>query len=364
MRLEKLFEYSKYIESYRPRSSIDELATKLGLEKGKIVKLNSNENLFLEDRFMKDILQKALNLTDPRLYPQSEEDLLKNKIAELNRIDPSQVVICSGGDHAIELLFSLPNISKAVTVVTPTFSIYPRVALQRSINLKEAHLNPDFSLNVNRTLRFASDSSLIVICNPNNPTGNQFPKEKLIQIIEGFEGLVLVDEAYQEYANYSLNELVSSYENLVVLRTFSKAYGLAGLRLGYLITNETLAGIIREKFMMPYPVSNLVLNSGLEMLRNLTVVMNAIEKTKFTRDWLINKLNQINSVHAYSSNTNFVLFSTKKSYTEVYEALLQEGIIIRKQGRLLDVDNCLRVTVAPREIMVRFLKKLEEIMNE
>ena len=364
MNLEKLLVLSKHIESYQPSPPADELARKLGIEKEKIIKLNSNENLFLENIFMKDILQKALDRTDPRLYPQSEEDLLKNKIAELNKIDPSQIVICSGGDHAIELLFSLPQIGNFTTAVTPTFSIYPRVALQRCINLKEARLNPDFSLNINRVLEFAYDSSLIIVCNPNNPTGNQFPKEKLLQLIERIEGLVLIDEAYQEYADYSLIELVSSYENLVILRTFSKAYGLAGLRLGYLVTNDDLARIIRDKFMMPYPVSNLVINSGIEVLDNLSVIMDAIEKTKYARDWLINKLNEINGVHAYPSNTNFVLFSTKKSYIEIYEELLQEGIIVSKQGRLLEVDNCLRVTVAPREIMVRFLKKLEEIMNE
>ena len=180
------------------------------------------------------MLLEAAYETDPRLYPQDEEQQLTVKIAELSKVQRGQVMITAGGDQLIEVLFSLLKPGDKVTAVTPTFSMYPRAAKQRGVILVEAPLMSDFSLNPEKTLELAEGSELLVICNPNNPTGNQFPKESVTKLIEGFDGLVLLDEAYQEYSEYNLAGLVEDRDNLIILRTFSKAYGLAGLRLGLL----------------------------------------------------------------------------------------------------------------------------------
>jgi len=349
--VKQFIESSKGIKPYRP--------TPL-LETTDIIKLNSNENLFLSKEFIQGLVSEAALETDPRLYPLGEEQELKQMIAELNNIEPDQVMVSAGGDQVIELLFSLLSRGDSVTAVTPTFSMYPQAAKQRGIELGQASLRPDFSLDVKRTLEVAEGSQMLVVCNPNNPTGNQFPKPDIMELVEGFNGLMLVDEAYTEYSNYSIAELTKDYDNLIVLRTFSKAYGLAGLRLGYCISNTELAMTLRDRFMMPFPVSNLVLKTGGKVLEQNQLVMDAVDETKKLRDWLVSELNNLDGVEAYPSDANFVLFNTEKPYNEVYEELQSKGIILSKQGKVLDKENCLRVTIAPKPMLERLLKALKE----
>jgi histidinol-phosphate aminotransferase len=355
-----LIEYGKQIEPYLPNSTLDKISRDLGKRVEDVLKLNANENLFLEKSVMMDILIESACEIDPRLYPQGEEGKLKQLIAEQNHVRPNQVVVSAGGDQVIEILFSLLQPGDSVTAVTPTFSMYSRTALQRGLQYREAPLELKFSLNIDKTLETVKESSILVICNPNNPTGNQFPRENILKLVKGFSGLVLVDEAYQEYSSYSLVDKTAKYENLVVLRTFSKAYGLAGLRLGYYITNENLASTIRERYTMPYPVPNIVLKTGCMILEKQDLIRETIEKTKIERAWLLEELDKIEGVQAFRSETNFVLFNTDKPYKEVYIALLTKGVLVRKIGRVPGYTNCLRVTVAPRSMLKRFLTTLKE----
>jgi len=353
--IKQFIESSKRIKPYRPTPPVSGVSD--------VLKLNSNENLLLSKQFIQGMVVEAANETDPRLYPQGEEQELKQVIAKLNNVEPDQVVISAGGDQVIELLFSLLQRGDSVTAVTPTFSMYPRAALQRGIELREASLGNDFTLNVQRTLEIADGSSMLVVCNPNNPTGNQFPREDLVELIEGFNGLVLVDEAYQEYSDYSLVELTKEYMNLIILRTFSKAYGLAGMRLGYCIANKELATTLRDRYLMPYPVPNIVLKTGYKMLIQNQLVMDTVAETKKQREWLIKELQSLDGVEAFPSQANFVLFNTEKPYNEVYDQLLGRGIILSKQGRVLDKENCLRVTIASKPMLIRLLDALKEAIK-
>ena len=359
MNLSELLEYRKQVQPYRPNPSIAAFAESIGVEVDDVLKLNSNENLFLDKELMNQVLVEAAQETDPRIYPQDEDEKLRELLGELNGVKPSQIVISAGGDQIIELLFSLLQKGDSVTAVTPTFSMYPRAASQRGVELREAVLEPNFTLNVEKTLEIAKGSSLLIVCNPNNPTGNQFTRDAIIDLVEGFSGLVLVDEAYQDYAEYSIVNLVSDYENLLVLRTFSKAYGLAGLRLGYCFACEELASTIRERFMMPFPVPNVVLNTGIKILGKQRFILETIEKTKNERKWLIERLNKLEGITAYPSDTNFVLFKTQKPASKVYDVLMKQGVIISSQGNILGED-CLRVTISPRALQTRFITALEE----
>ncbi|MHA2067239.1 MAG: histidinol-phosphate transaminase [Candidatus Thorarchaeota archaeon] len=360
MNIREFIEYGKHIEPYLPNSTLDTISRDLGINVEDVLKLNANENLFLEKSVMRDILIETASEIDPRLYPQGEEGKLKQLIAEQNHVKPKQVVVSAGGDQVIEFLFSLLKLGDSVIAVTPTFSMYSRTALQRGLWYREASLESGFSLNVDKTLKTAKESSILVLCNPNNPTGNQFPRDYVLRLVKGFSGLVLVDEAYQEYSRYSLVDETAKYENLVVLRTFSKAYGLAGLRLGFYVTNEDLASTLRERYTMPYPVPNIVLKTGYKILEKQDLIRETLEKTKIERAWLLEELDKIEGVQAFRSETNFVLFNTDKAYNEVYMALLTKGVLVRKIGRVPGYTNCLRVTVAPRSMLKRFLTTLKE----
>jgi histidinol-phosphate aminotransferase len=346
------------VKPYRPSPYVEQLSEKTGINPCDILKLDANENLFLSKHFMQQVMIEASHETDPRLYPEREAGYLREQIAQVNGVDPDQIVIASGGDQIIELIYnSLVGDGGKVAAITPTFSMYPRAAKQRQIEYTELPLNPDFTLNTEKN---AQSYGLLILCNPNNPTGNQFDREKLIKLVDETEGFVLVDEAYNEYGEYSLASETKNRKNMLILRTFSKAYGMAGLRLGYCITNSELAEVLTTKCLMPYPVSSPVLRAGSILLRNKEQVDRMVEEAKVIREELIDNLNEIDGVTAYSSATNFVLFNTEKQYLEVYEGLKDRGMLVRAFGDVLDKKNCLRVTVAPKPMMKRFIEALKE----
>ena len=329
------------------------------------IKLDSNENLFLPRGFLQNIVFEAAESCDPRLYPQNETTVLKEAIAEALKIQPEQLVVASGGDQVIELLVSnMLTPGDEVVAVSPTFSMYPRFAAMRRLRYTPVELEPGFALDPAKVLEVVSPKTgMIVVCNPNNPTGNQFKMEAVLELVDGFSGPVLVDEAYAEYGEYSLAGEAADRENLILLRTFSKAYGLAGMRLGYAVANTRLAKTLNERCLPPFPVSNLSLWAGIIMLRNRDKVEEAVREAKEERKRLIEALNRLPGVQAFPSATNFVLFSTEKPYMEVYDGLKSRGVLIRSIGKVPGHDDCLRVTVAPRDVATKFLDALMEVMK-
>ena len=328
------------------------------------LKLNANENLFLQKSFLQEILIEASKETDPRVYPDLEDQRLSKKIARLHNLTKDQIILGSGGDQLIDLILSsLMRPRETLLAVTPTFSMYPRMAKIKELCLKRYNVDKSFGIDSGGVLSSSKDVDMIIICNPNNPTSNQFPKSTILEIVDGFDNIVLVDEAYAEFGRYSLANETAKRDNLIVLRTFSKAYGLAGLRLGYAITNAYLAKTLSKKYLMPYAVPNFVLRAGAKILDKQPMISGIVETIKQEREDTTKSLNGINGVTAFQSDTNFVLFNTDKGYEEVYKRLLKRGIIIRKIGKVPGYDNCLRVTVAPKEIMEKFLEELREVMG-
>jgi histidinol-phosphate aminotransferase len=260
------------------------------------------------------------------------------------------------------VMSSLVKPGDTVLAVAPTFSMYPRTAKIKGLTYRAVPLDSRFMVDGERVLEASEGAGLIVLCNPNNPTSNQLPRGEVMKVVDGFEGFVLIDEAYAEYGEYSLIPEALERENLIILRTFSKAYGLAGLRLGYGVANAVLARTLAERYLMPFSVPGFVLRVGAKLLDERGVVLEAIEEVKRERGFLVDSLGKMAGVEAFPSDTNFVLFATDKPYEEVYGGLLERGVIIRKIGAVPGYSDCLRVTVAPREITLRFLEALGEVM--
>lgn len=353
MPLENFYRDSGRVEPYKPSQA----------EGG--VKLDSNENLFLPREFMQNIVFEAAGSCDPRLYPQNETAILREAIAEALKVQPGQLVVASGGDQVIEVLVSsMLRPGDEVVAVSPTFSMYPRFAAMKHLGYTPVELDPGFALNPARVLEAVSPKTgMIVVCNPNNPTGNQFELEAVQELVDGFSGPVLVDEAYAEYGEYSLAGEAAEKENLILLRTFSKAYGLAGMRLGYSVANTRLAETLSGRCMPPFPVSSLSLWAGIIMLRNRDKVEEAVREAKEMRSRLVESLNELPGVQAFPSATNFVLFNTDEPYMEVYDGLRRRGVLVRSIGKVPGFDDCLRVTVAPRKEAAVFLDALKEVMK-
>jgi histidinol-phosphate aminotransferase len=332
-----------------------------------ILKLNSNENFFIPLSFLKKILKEVIDETDPRVYPRDEFSNLKEKLSKYLHADEEGIIIGTGSDQMIELATRIflryPN--DEVISISPTFSIYERCTKIQRAKYKAISLKEDFSLDIKKIFKSVTkNSKIIFLCSPNNPTANKFNKEDVLNLTENFKGIVVVDEAYIDFTKGSIADQVENYENLIVLRTFSKVFGLAGLRIGSLITNRKLAKIIDTKFQMPYSVSLIALKIAGKILEKIKIINNCLVNLKNERSRLIKLLYQIDTIQAFNSETNFVLFRTEKNSKKICEKLLKKGIIIRNIGKIGLLNNYIRVTVAPPPITNIFLKNLKEILYE
>jgi histidinol-phosphate aminotransferase len=171
---------------------------------------------------------------------------------------------------------------------------------------------------------------LLYLCSPNNPTSNQMRPEDVETLVKAFPGIVILDEAYGEFADYSFVPRIGEFPNMIILRTFSKAFGLAMLRLGYAVANPELASVVREKAPLPYPVSGFTIRMGIKMLENMSIMQTAVAALLAERGKLIKALNQIEGVQAFNSQADFLLINTEKPADEVYAKLLKQGIMLKK----------------------------------
>jgi len=353
------------LDKYDIGETIEGLASKIGKKPSEILKLNSNENLFISLDFLRSLLKQVAEEADPRIYPRDEFMELKESISAYHNIPANEIVVGAGSDQLIDLVsrMSLREGDEALSIA-PTFVIYERCVKLQGAIYKSIPLKDDFSLNLESLLSsVTSKTKIIFLCSPNNPTANQFKREDILRLAEEFDGIVAVDEAYADFASSTLVNRVGELENLIVFRTFSKVFGLAGLRLGYAVTNKTLAETINERIQIPYSVSLVALKIATKMLENLDYVRKVIEEIKAERTRMIRALNQISGVRAFPSETNFVLFQVNRDSSSVYRDLLSRGVIVRNIGRVLKFNNCLRVTVAPTPLANRFLRELREVLN-
>ena len=353
------------LSRYDVGETVEGLSRRLRRDPASILKLNSNENFFVPIGFLRSILMEVVGEYDPRVYPRYEKFQLVEALSRYLNISTGQIVLGAGSDQLIELIsraFLKPG-DHALSV-TPTFSIYERCTRIHRARYEAVPLREDFSLDVDGMLNSIKPRTRIIfLCSPNNPTANQFDTDSIRSLLEGFNGLVVVDEAYVDFAGRSIIDLVDEYENLIVLRTFSKSFGIASLRLGYAVSNEELASTLDERFQMPYAVCSIALRVGLKLLDRVEVVSRAVKALKVERSRAIKLLNEIDGVRAFDSETNFILISLPVDSRMLYERLLEKGIIVRNLGRVLHLEDCIRVTVAPRPVMDKFITTFREVLT-
>ena len=353
------------LSRYDVGETVEDLSRRLRRDPASILKLNSNENFFVPIGFLRSILMEVVGEYDPRVYPRYEKLQLIEALSRYLNVSTGQIVLGAGSDQLIELIsraFLKPG--DHTLSVTPTFSIYERCTRVHRARYEAVPLREDFSLDVDGMLNSAKPRTRIIfLCSPNNPTANQFDTDSIRSLLEGFNGLVVVDEAYVDFAGRSIIDLVDEYENLIVLRTFSKSFGIASLRLGYAVSNEELASTLDERFQMPYAVCSIALRVGLKLMDRVEVVRRAVKALKVERSRAIRLLNEIDGVRAFDSETNFILISLPVDSRMLYERLLEKGIIVRNLGRVLHLEDCIRVTVAPRPVMDKFITTFREVLT-
>jgi len=353
------------LSGYAIGETVESLAQRLKTSPSEILKLNSNENFFIPKERLNALLIDVIEEYDPRIYPQEEEKEFKRALSKYLEVPPECIVVGNGGDQLIDLIARLFLLKDEVALsITPTFSMYGQSVSLQGARYVGVPLKDDFSLDVEGILAAATpETRLLFLCSPNNPTANQFGVEEVQALIEKFKGVVVVDEAYVEFADHSITRLAEEFENLIVLRTLSKAFGLAGLRSGYAVANPHVVSSL-SKAQLPYSVSTIALKAGLKLLENIEVVNRAVEQLKRERARLVEELNSLKGVSAFDSQANFVLFQTRRQSSEVFQALMKRGILVKNLGRILHINNCLRTTVGLREMNDKLLGALEQACGE
>ena len=293
-------------------------------------------------------------------YPDPHQRALKARIAEIKGIAPESLFIGNGSDEAIDLAFRVfcsPGSSSAVSIA-PSYGMYEVAAAMNDVEFRKVQLRPDFSMDTEAMLSAAdSGTKLMFICSPNNPTGNSFPLEQIEEILRRFPGVVVLDEAYIDFSvRPSLVPLVGKYPNLIVLQTLSKAWGMAGLRIGLAIADPAVIALM-SKVKYPYNINVLAQEMALRKLDAAAkgAEVAGIVGQRFRLEKELAGCGEVKGV--YPSDANFLLVKFD-SPAEVYGRLLTGGVIVRDRSRVPGCEGCLRITVGTPAENDRLLRLL------
>lgn len=298
-------------------------------------------------------------------YPDPYQKALKARIAEIKGVDASRLFLGNGSDEPIDLLiraFCEPG-KDEVIINPPTYGMYKVSADINNVGVKEVLLTDNYDLDVEgMKAAMSSATKLLFICSPNNPTGNDASIEQIEEVLREFKGIVILDEAYIDFTDREsfIHEL-SNYPNLVVLQTFSKAWGLASLRLGMAYASEEIVGIL-NMIKPPYNLSGLTQETVLTALGNAPAKDRMVQTILENRTMLESALSELKSVkRVYPSDANFLLVVIENA-TEMYHRLIEMKVIVRDRSRVVLCDNGLRITVGTEvenEKLISALKSLE-----
>ena len=323
------------------------------------IKLDSNENFALDRDFVAGVAAEAARQVDLREYPLDQLDELYSQLAKYAGVSTKCVAAGSGSDQIIELLLSTLS-SRRATVFAPTFSYFINRCELHGIKVDQVPLKRDFTLDRKVFVKSARKSDLVYICSPNNPTGNQIDRKTAIDVIDSLEGkLILVDEAYVDFADYSLSTDATRRDNVVVLRTLSKAFGLAGARVGYMVANEKFVRTFRSTIQSPYPISTLSLAIASGVLARADHVSQTIKSVREERGRVFARLSGLQGIKVFSSDANFLFIEAGRNYPAISKALKSNGIVVKELGSVAGHRGCMRATIGTREMNDKFLQCVE-----
>lgn len=314
--------------------------------------LDANENPF--GSVVPDVAGMAL-----RHYPDPDARMLRVALADFLKLPLENVLATAGSNEAIDLLIRLTaGPGDAVMVAEPTFSLYHAMAGINGADVVSVYMEEEFNLTAETVLSYVKPTcKILFLCSPNNPTGNSFSREMVLEICAKFPGMVVLDEAYVEFSRYpSLSVDVPKVENLVVLRTLAKAWGLAGLRVGYAVASPVIVQLL-QSIRKPYPLSTVSIQLATEGVRNGDVMRGFVEKIVAGRKWLEKELGDM-GLPPFPSDANFVLVRIPRA-TEVYNHFkTKAGIVLRDMSSR--IPDTLRITVGTPEqnqMVINELKK-------
>ncbi len=302
--------------------------------------------------------------TDVNRYPDPQQSKVKERLSELKEIPVNQILLGNGSDEILDLIFRAfcdPNEDNVITL-PPTYGMYSLLAHLNAIEILEVELNSDFEPNVESIINIQNDNSkLLFICSPNNPTANSFQAENIERLIKSFNGIVVIDEAYIDFSEQeSWLSRLNEFPNLIVTQTLSKAYGLAGIRLGTCYASEEIITVL-NKIKPPYNVNQLTQDKALKRLNSIKEVEEEVSQILIERKSLRRALKSIAIVEkVFKSDANFLLVKVDDA-NKRYLQLIDKGIVVRNRTNQPLCENCLRFTVGTSIENKKLIKTLEEL---
>lgn len=326
------------------------------------IKLSRNENPFDIPYEVKEEILKEILLIPWNRYPDGQSLKLRKKLAEFLGVSPDNLLVGTGSGELIQIIVNaLVEKDDKVILPTPTFPLYEKILQQKMANIIRVYLEKEnFSLDLNKVrLYFSVNPKLVVISNPNNPTGNFLIDKGDLNRIKDFPGFILIDEAYYEFSGLSFINYIKEIPNLIILRTFSKAFSAAGIRLGYLIANGKVVEFL-NKYRLPYNINIFSQIAGEKLIEKWSLLKNRIDFIKKERERIYKEMKKINYIEVYPSNTNFILFRSPK-ICEIWKRCEEKGIALRDFSSEPLLDNCLRVSVGDKFENDLFINTLKEV---
>ncbi|MGP3668284.1 MAG: histidinol-phosphate transaminase [Candidatus Bathyarchaeota archaeon] len=354
------------IKGFKPYSweiSPVEVIKKFSLTTDKIIRFDTNTMPFIPKEVVEEFKSTIQNIKINE-YPDPSYIELREELSNYLKKDVDEICITAGCDEALDIVSKVfVEYGTSAIISSPTYAMYRIVVETMGGKIVEVLRKTDFSDDVEKLMNTVNeDTRIIFLCNPNNPTGNLTPKNDIISLVESFPEIpIVVDESYAEFAGESLVDFTDKYENLIILRTFSKALFLAGARVGYIVANAKTIQILN--IMRPpnsLSVPSLILANI--VLKHLDVVKRNIEYILSEREWLIKELKNVKGIQVYPSCTNFILvrFNEFNVYN-IYESLLRRGVIVRNVSDMPMLKNCLRITVRTRKENSFLIENLKNI---
>jgi histidinol-phosphate aminotransferase len=297
-------------------------------------------------------------------YPDNKHTELKKVVSDIKNVNINQVIFGNGTDEILDLIvrvFCKPSEDKIITL-PPTYGMYDVIAKTNGVENIEIPLKSDFSIDKNEILKLSSKKTKILfLCSPNNPTGNSFDTNDLTDLIKCFNGVVVVDEAYIDFSSkQSLISLIEDNNNLIITQTMSKAYGMAGIRLGMGFSNEKIINYL-NKIKPPYNINVLTERKALEELYKIDEIEKNISIVLDQRNLLVSCLEKLDFVEKiYKSDANFLLVKVDNADLR-YNQLLENGIVVRNRSNQPLCQNCLRITIGTKNENTSLIKTLNEL---
>jgi histidinol-phosphate aminotransferase len=324
------------------------------------IKLDAMESPFSMPEAVRKELASVVRKVPINLYPDPSGKAVKNAIASYWKMKPEQMILGNGSDELIQaiiLAFGGP-----VVVPTPTFAMYDITSRALGQNVVSVPLDDAFELDADRLLRKAKESraKVIFLACPNNPTGNRFSDKAIRKVLEKADAAVVIDEAYFSFSGTTLLPFLKKHPNMIILRTLSKI-GFAGLRIGVLTASREIVDEL-NKIRLPYNINSLSQAVAVTALKHRDVIERQISLLISEREKLYNALSGLEGVTAYPSETNFILFRTRKDATGIQAKLKQAGILIKNLNKPGPLKNCLRVTIGTPAENREFLATLKKIL--